>query len=105
MMFNLASGILCGVAITLASLGVDAAELAAPNPALTPGAVVSTDREVACTFRDAPRLYQTARPVYFDQARQVFERYGIGWDRHRDYELDQSGSHAHSAAAAASISC
>ena len=73
--------------IALASIA-DAAELAAPDPSLTPGAVISTDREIACTFRDAPRLYQTARPAYFDQARQVFERYGIAYDRHRYFELD-----------------
>ena len=65
-----------------------AAELAAPNPALTPGAVVSSDRATACAFGSTPRLYQTSRGTYLEQARQVFERYGIPYEQHRDFELD-----------------
>jgi len=60
------------------------------NPALTPGAVVASDRETACAFGSTPRLYQTSRSAYLEQARQVFERYGIPYEqrtRPRDSEV------------------
>jgi hypothetical protein len=79
--------VLAALAMAFASPAA-AADLTAPDPSLTPGAVISTDRETACTFRSTPRLYQTGRAAYFDQARQTFERYGIAYDRHRDFELD-----------------
>jgi len=60
--------LLAGIALAAAAR---AAELAAPDPRLTPGTIVSNDRETACTLRATPRLYQTNRSVYFDQARQV----------------------------------
>jgi len=79
---------LLALVVSIALASASAAELAAPNPALTPGAIISNDRETACTFRATPRLYQTDRSVYFEQAQQVFERYGIPYDQHREYELD-----------------
>jgi hypothetical protein len=65
-----------------------AADLTIPDPSLTPGAVVSTDRATACAFQHTPRLYQTARSAYFEQARQVFQQYGIDYAQHQNFELD-----------------
>jgi hypothetical protein len=67
-----------------------AADLTGPNLVLTPGAVVSNDRDIACAFRDTPRLYQVNRSAYFEQARQVFKRYRIPYEQHRDWELDHA---------------
>jgi hypothetical protein len=55
---------------------------AIPNPAITPGAIVSTDRVLACAQRYVPRPNMAAA------ARYVFGRYGLQWSERHNYELD-----------------
>ena len=63
---NLALGLFIGTAARM------------PNAQLTPGAVVSTDRNVACAYnRSTPRPYDRDRAVYEAQLRRVLAAYGI----------------------------
>jgi hypothetical protein len=55
---------------------------AIPDPRVTPGEVVSTDRALACAQGRTPR------PWMVDVARDIFALYGVPWAERHNYELD-----------------
>ena len=57
---------------------------AIPDPACTPGAVLTTDLTVICRSG----YTKTVRDVPVSVKKRVFEQYGIPWERRGDYEVD-----------------
>jgi len=55
-----------------------------PDPACTPGAVLTTDTTAICKSG----YTKTIRDVPLAQKKQVFEEYGIPWSLHSKYEVD-----------------
>jgi hypothetical protein len=53
-----------------------------PDPACSPGAVLTTDSGVICVYT------QTVRGVPISEKQQVFAEYGLDWSEHGDYEVD-----------------
>jgi hypothetical protein len=62
-------------------------ERAHPDPMLTPGAVVSTDPNVACRWDKTPRFGGSAS-LKISMEKSVFSAYGIPYSQHSDFELD-----------------
>jgi hypothetical protein len=58
----------------------DAADI--PDPHVTPGAVVSTDRTMACAQG------RTTRPRMVDAECRVLALYGLQWSERGNYEID-----------------
>jgi hypothetical protein len=59
---------------------IDAAAI--PDPKVTPGEVVSTERAAACAQG------HTTRPRTADAARRVLDLYGVPWSERGNYEID-----------------
>jgi hypothetical protein len=55
-----------------------------PDPACSPGAVLTTDTGVICVAGYS----QTVRDVPISEKEQVFAEYGIDWSLHSEYEVD-----------------
>ena len=55
-----------------------------PDPACSPGAVLTTDTSVICVSG----YTQTVRDVPDSEKEQVFAEYGIDWSLHSGYEVD-----------------
>src|SRR6266581_4870045 len=59
-----------------------------PDPQLTPGEVVSSDRDIACAWGRSPRLYDTDKAAYIALERAVFAAYGLAYNRRGECEFD-----------------
>jgi hypothetical protein len=57
---------------------------ALPDPACSPGAVLTTDTSVICVAGYS----QSVRDVPISEKEQVFAEYGIDWSLHNGYEVD-----------------
>src|SRR5438105_2258376 len=55
-----------------------------PDPACTPGAVLTTDTATICKSG----YTKTIRDVSLSQKKRAFEEYEIPWSLHSDYEVD-----------------
>src|SRR5262249_57328413 len=55
-----------------------------PDPACSPGAVLTTDTSVICVSG----YTQTVRDVPISEKQQLFAEYGLDWSAHSDYEVD-----------------
>jgi peptidoglycan hydrolase-like protein with peptidoglycan-binding domain len=60
------------------------ANTALPDPACTPGAILTTDVPTVCT----PGYTKTVRDVPLSEAQKVFAEYGIPYSDHGNYEVD-----------------
>jgi hypothetical protein len=60
------------------------ANQALPDPACSPGAVLTTDTSVICVSG----YTRTVRNVSDSEKQQVFAEYGIPWSEHSNYEVD-----------------
>jgi hypothetical protein len=55
-----------------------------PDPACSPGAVLTTDAHVICVAG----YTKTVRDVPISEKKEVFAEYGIDWAQHSGYEVD-----------------
>ena len=61
-----------------------AANQTLPDPACSPGAVLTTDVPTICTTG----YTKTVRDVPLSEKQEVFAEYGIDWSQHSGYEVD-----------------
>ncbi len=60
------------------------ANSALPDPACSPGAVLTTDLKTICTVG----YTKTVRDVSLSEKKKVFQEYGIPYSQHSNYEVD-----------------
>jgi hypothetical protein len=69
---------------TLPTNGLCKGNLSLPDPKCTPGAVLTTDKNVICV----PGYTKNVRNVSMEDKQKVFEMYGIDYSLRNNYEVD-----------------